>query len=622
MLKPSYFYGKSDTVLKYYQDLEDFLLEDIAKFLIKSGRIGGKADRELFILEQMGMKDARITKRLAELSGKSRNAVRKVLQDSVMTSFSNDKEVLSKYFSGEFGPLNNPAIVDVMDAEWIKTCGELSNLTMTTMGQYNTDVINLLNQAEIRVASGTQSYSSAVCDVLDEYAKSGMVINYPTGARMTLESAVRCAVVTSMNQTAAQVTNKYIAEGGIEYVLVSAHTGARYSDKGGLYSHDEWQGKVYKIRGSEDGFPNLLEATGYDIDPITGNGTVVNPHGLHGYNCRHSHQPWDKDLPNPWIKPDGTPRVDPEESREKYDLQQKQRAMERGIRSSKRQLNMKQTEIDTLPDGPEKEQAKLDYDKLAYRLRQRNKAYNEFCSENKLTKQADRVKVAGFTKADAQKANGRATIYGNELEKVDSISNGVQHYKKIDLSDKTLDTVSTYAEISYRKINTYENLYVSNKVNAKPKMIHDIDVKIREAMSVMKISTNDNIPTMIVVSDTEISKASYAAYRAADNKLFINEKIISALKEDNRDALGTVCHEFFHWKDAQEHIKNGGIINDDYFAGLQVRSKREVDKLESRGYNVKEVSPYAKSSLSKEKINYDEAYTEYRVKKLLEGYKK
>lgn len=498
MLKPSYFYGKSDTVLKYYQDLEDFLLEDIAKFLIKSGRIGGKADRELFILEQMGMKDARITKRLAELSGKSRNAVRKVLQDSVMTSFSNDKEVLDKYFSGEFGPLNNPAIVDVMNAEWIKTCGELSNLTMTTMSQYNTDVINLLNQAEIRVASGTQSYSSAVCDVLDEYAKSGMVINYPTGARMTLESAVRCAVVTSMNQTAAQVTNKYIAEGGIEYVLVSAHTGARYSDKGGLYSHDEWQGKVYKIRGSEDGFPNLLEATGYDIDPITGNGTVVNPHGLHGYNCRHSHQPWDKDLPNPWIKPDGTPRVDPEESREKYDLQQKQRAMERGIRSSKRQLNMKQTEIDTLPEGPEKEQAKLDYDKLAYRLRQRNKAYNEFCAEKKLTKQADRVKVAGFSKADAQKANGRASEFiksnnKNGMAKIEEIKRITQipssyFAKKIETGEYSLKLSTQQYEkhiegtLAY---NNYEKGRLSKGLSPQSKLLIDYDeaVKIIEKQS-------------------------------------------------------------------------------------------------------------------------------------------
>ena len=317
--------------------------------------------------------------------------------------------MLERYFEGDFGPINNPAIVEVMNAEWIKTCGELENLTSTTMNQYHMDVVDLLDQAELRVASGAQSYSSAVCEVLDNYAKSGMVINYPTGARRSLEAAVRCAVVTSMNQTAAQVTNKYIAEGGIEYVLVSAHLGARHSDKGGLYSHDEWQGKAYKIRGSEEGYPNLLESTGYDINPDTGEGQVVNPHGLHGYNCRHSHQPWAKDLRNPWINDDGAPKVSASESQKVYENQQKQRAIERGIRQNKRQLLIKQSQIDSLPaDSIERANAEADYDTLAYRLRRKNKAYNDFCEKHDLTKQSDRLKAAGFGRAESRKAYNAA----------------------------------------------------------------------------------------------------------------------------------------------------------------------------------------------------------------------
>lgn len=415
MLKPNYFNGKSDRVVSLYQSFEDYLIQDIAKFLINAGEIGGKADREIFLLEQLGLSQDDIASRLATLTAQSKEEVRAVLQDSVMTSFSNDKAVLDKYFSGEFSPLDKPSIRAVMDAEWAKTCGELSNLTQTTMEQFNMDVVGLLDQTEILVSSGGVSYNEAVSQILDNYAKVGMMVDYPTGARRSLDSAVRCAVVTSMNQTAGQVTNKYIAEGGIEYVLISAHTGARYSDKGGLYSHAEWQGKAYKIRGSEEGFPNLLESTGYDIDPETGVGTVVNPHGLHGYNCRHSHQPWDKDLDNPWINPDGTPKIDPEDSREVYENTQKQRYMERSIRETKRQLVMKQAEIDNLPDDSlAKAEAMASYDKLAYRLRQKNQAYNQFCSEKQLVRQQDRLKTGGFTKADSDKARGRATAWKND----------------------------------------------------------------------------------------------------------------------------------------------------------------------------------------------------------------
>ena len=165
-------------------------------------------------------------------------------------------------------------------------------------------------------------------------------IHYPTGARRSLEAAVRCCVVTSMNQTAAQVTNQYIAQKGIEYVLVSAHMGARHSKKfpDGIPSHDHWQGKVYKIVGSDKDTPNLLDATGYTIDPKTGQGRVVDPLGLHGYNCRHSHKPWDKSLRNPYVDADGNPKINVHESQELYEKQQQQRSMERAIRQTKREL--------------------------------------------------------------------------------------------------------------------------------------------------------------------------------------------------------------------------------------------------------------------------------------------
>ena len=113
-----------------------------------------------------------------------------------------------------------------MDAEFKKSLGELTNLTRTTMKQSQIDLINMLDEADLRVAAGVQSYLAAVCDILDRYAGRGIYADYPSGTRRTLEAAVRCCVVTSMNQTAAQVTNQYIVEGGIEYVLVSAHLGS------------------------------------------------------------------------------------------------------------------------------------------------------------------------------------------------------------------------------------------------------------------------------------------------------------------------------------------------------------------------------------------------------------
>lgn len=416
MLEPEYFYGKSDKMVEMYQELEDWILRDIASRLLKSGDLSGTADRELWKLEQMGLHRQEIIKRLSQLTGKSRNEIRRLLQDSAMTSFSNDSEVLEKV--AQVVPLlQNNDVIQALNAELTKTMGELGNLTRTTMMQSQRDLLNMLNEVDFRVASGLQSYSSAVCEVLDRYAESGVMVNYPTGSRRSLEAAVRCCIVTSMNQTAAEVTNQYIIQHGVEYVVVSQHLGARYNPKDptGVSSHDWWQGKTYKIHGSEPGFPNLLESTGYNIDFESKRGVCVNMLGLHGYNCRHSHGPWYKELGDRAF-----PKLDKEESQKRYDLEQKQRYFERAVRKTKRLLLVKEQELKAFPDNQD---IQSEYDKLSYKLRMQNRQYGEFCAENDLQRQYDRVKVAGFKKEQAKRANGRATAYSNYASKYNGVPN-------------------------------------------------------------------------------------------------------------------------------------------------------------------------------------------------------
>lgn len=446
MLDPEYFYGKSDVLISYEQELEDWILQDIAMRLMKAGTVAGTTDMELYKLRQLGLHQTEIVKRLAILTKKSRNEIRRLLQDAVLTSWNDDKKTLNSLGIETITPLENPLVVAIMDAEFKKTLGEVNNLTRSTMMQSQRDLINMLNAAEMRVTAGVQSYSAAVCEILDQYGITGVMVDYPTGTRRTLEAAVRCCVVTSMNQTAAQVTNHYIAEHKVEYVLVSAHIGARHSKYGGyIAQHDLWQGKVYKIKG-EDEYPNLLASTGYDIDLETGVGKTVNMLGLHGYNCRHSHKPWDKSLKNPYE--DQEKIGDSEKSRKLYDLQQKQRAMERAIRQTKRELLVKQAEIDGVAETDVKDMLQPQYDKLAYKLRMQNQKYKQFCADNDLQTQADRIKVAGFKRAQSAKANGRATAYTNQMNRKripqipastisEKISNGeystklsIQHYDK------------------------------------------------------------------------------------------------------------------------------------------------------------------------------------------------
>jgi hypothetical protein len=424
MLQPDYFNYKSDRLIELYEQLQAFILKDITRRLLSAGEMTATADRLIWKLKQMGESQAAIEQKLQKLTGLTRKELRSLLQDAVLTSWNDDRATLGQLGIELSNPLKNAAVIRVMDAEFKKSLGELTNLTRTTMKQSQIDLINMLDEADLRVAAGVQSYSAAVCDILDRYAGKGVEVSYPTGAKRTLESAVRMVVVTSMNQTAAQITNQYIVEGGVGYVLVSAHPNARTGSKGqpAFSSHMDWQGLPYKIVGSEPGFPNLEEKTGYRIDPKTGQGTVTHITALHGVNCRHGHRPWAKELKNPWRDREGNlldgngNRLDDETVKKNYQLSQKQRAMERSLRAWKRKLIEKQEQINNPRDDMDIGKLQQEYDRMAYQLTQKNKAYNDFCKSNDLQPQYDRIKVADFGREQTKQANQGARRYKKERE--------------------------------------------------------------------------------------------------------------------------------------------------------------------------------------------------------------
>ena len=251
MLYPEYFYGKEQRILSLYQELEDFILTDISRRLLQAGGMTATADRLIWRLTQMGESRAAIEQKLQSLTKLSQQELRKILQNAVLTSWDNDKDILLGINENISPPLENLEVIAVMDAEFKKTLGELSNLTRTTLDQSQKDLISLLDEVDVRIASGVQSYTAAVSDVLDNYAGKGLMVDYPTGARRTLESAVRCCVVTSMNQTASKVSLEYVRQSKTNLVLVSAHVGARFTDKEEPANHMSWQGQVYHVKDED-----------------------------------------------------------------------------------------------------------------------------------------------------------------------------------------------------------------------------------------------------------------------------------------------------------------------------------------------------------------------------------
>jgi len=431
MLKPEYFDGKEQRMMELYQQLSEYVLKEAARFLVQAGEITPTADRLLQRLQLMGEAQAEIEKKLEQLTRLSRKELRTLLQDAVLTSWEADAAPFREIGIDLSDPLKNPAVIRIMDAQYKRSQGELQNLTRTTMKQSHLDLINMLDEADMRVAAGVQSYSAAINDILTRYAGRGIYVFYPTGTRRTLEAAVMCCIRTSMAQMAGQLTLEFIKEAGTNLIITSAHTGARFTKKDEPANHQSWQGKVFYITNADladlTAVKGKIESDGQkaggspntgkypDFRKTTGYGTGE---GLAGYNCRHSFGPYDERIGNPWRDKNGNlvdgagNRIDSEESKQKYLDSQRLRAIERNIRATKRQLVAKEQ---LMQGATEEERQRLqpEYDKLAYDLTQQNKKYNDFAREHNLQPQYGRTKLADFGREQTKQSNQGARRYKN-----------------------------------------------------------------------------------------------------------------------------------------------------------------------------------------------------------------
>ena len=129
--------------------------------------------------------------------------------------------------------------------------------------------------------------------------------------------------------------------------------------------------------------------------------------GICGANCRHHFSVYIEGMNNPFEK------YDSKESKELYEREQRQRALERRVRKSKREVMGLQEAVEKCQDEAAKVELQQALDRKSYLLSRQNKAYNDFCEQNGLRKQAERLQIARWQREQAAKARGAARRYQN-----------------------------------------------------------------------------------------------------------------------------------------------------------------------------------------------------------------
>lgn len=573
MLHPEQVDGYADRAAAAFDQLNGRILRDMARRILEADyTVTASALWQAQRAKAMGASTSYLIRQFSQLAGGSNKAA-KVFAAAMLEADRQDKAGLPPQAAAEAVSLQlSPAAQQIAQSGFRRTMNTLRNLTQTRLLMGNKNMVQthqaqlgrILDEGHLAVVTGAYSSEQVIRRGLETLAAQGVgACTYPSGHVDTLETVVRRAMVTGINQTAIDISLHNARQLNCRFMELSAHSGARTGDGGPDYTnHSWWQGQIVSLDG-EPGYLSLKDIGYGDVK------------GFGGANCRHNwHLFW------PGIStPAYTPEVLAEYNAPKIpwkgqllteeQARQKQRALERQIRRAKRECIV--AEEWGVPSEESSAKARL------ARARARLNAYLE---ETGLKMDEGRTEVA--------KTAVKAPV------------STAQAYRKVQRGspeDFTLHRRGIAFTIPSKRIDTFATpVYISDKAQIKPRALHEINRNTEEALRRWGVDLIKK-PTIVIVSDEELSGA-FGLYDACSNVVYYADGLADPAAQEDAGGPGFVeYHEMWHMKQADDFRQAGWTITWEnrvkYITELCKKCKKNIDASGITVYNVKEISQYA-----------------------------
>lgn len=383
-------------------DMEDDILREIAAQLAKDGKVSDTSKWRIRQLARSGRFDKRAASIIDGYSGVQNGQALDMVLAAAQTEIGYlDNAVqaanaagLSEYFS------DIPAEASALNAAkaFQRQAASDLNLVNTVMkykagsafvsavnsiyreSQKNRqDVLDVMGKSSAKVVMGHMSLQEATRKTIRELARKGIpAFVDKAGREWSPEAYVMMDMRSTLANTARAAQDMRCDQYGIQLIEVSSHMGARplcAPYQGRIFSRDGSKGITTDGAGGKIYYTPLSE-TSYG-----------QPAGLFGINCGHVQYPF-----APGINFQRYFPYPEEENAKRYQQFQRQRAMERDIRATKRECMMLQ-ELDD----------KEGLQKASQRLRAQKQKYSAYCKDTGLGTHYDRTQVYGYDRSKSAK---------------------------------------------------------------------------------------------------------------------------------------------------------------------------------------------------------------------------
>ena len=481
MLTPNRLDKLPEPMIQLMSELQNEIISDICRRITKANYLTPTAEWQLYKANQLTISAREVKRRIAAKLKVQESTLKELYTDAVKTAIRED-EVIYKAAIAEGIISDNyrekltnytrsKAFSNVLNRGLKNTNGLMRNLTNSAAAAANRQLSDALDLAFLKCVSGAFTPQDAIFEAVRKLGQDGLkCVNYESGRTDQLDVAVRRAVVTGINKTCCDMQLDLAKEMDCELVEVTSHLGARPS-------HAEWQGQIYSLKKGHPKYPYFYDATGYG----TGD-------GLGGWNCRHSFFPYFEGISEAANAPDFSKA----ENLEEYNNSQQQRAYERSIRKSKRELAAIDSARAATSDPELKAKLDRSFEKKSVTLKNREAKLQEFCRQTGSYVDTSRVRVDGFGKSVSQKA-----VWANK-KYVANVSANIQG-----------GSIGgyTYEPVDKRFVSSTDYKKQFQKITDNPIFNQKIEKHATKALSI-----NDNKPSetvfMIPTSSNPFAKVS------------------------------------------------------------------------------------------------------------------
>lgn len=442
-MKDDYKNKLASKIASRYQDLEERIMQDIVRRIMKAGEITSTADWQINRLRILGYSSEDIEKEIKKALNASYPEMFELYDKVINWEYVRNKDIYEQ-INAEYIPFEeNGQLKQITEAIIDQSFDDLENVT-NSLGFYldygnGQKVLTPLSQVYTKyldaacydIVTGAFDYNSVLRRVVTQLTNSGLrQIDYSSGRTNRVDVAARRVVMTAVSQITGKISEYNAQKLGTEYFEVEWHAGARPT-------HAVWQGRVWSKE---------------QLYSVCGLGTVT---GLLGANCYHTYYPFfpgisQRNWSDDWLDAKNEEEAEPKTFDGKeytlYEAKQRQRQMETAMRAQREKVRLLQY------GGADQDEIILHKAKYQGQLNE----YSRFCRKMSLTEERERIYLDMRGKVATNNKSQNSMFHP---EMVKNASKDVAQYKRYkEVLGDSVGSLAKFGQVKYNDSEQWEKL--------------------------------------------------------------------------------------------------------------------------------------------------------------------